>query len=158
MKTEPVQLPPSTILYAGEIETARLNDGTEVKVRVVIVPVRHRLEMFNLFETSKKADVLERSVQINHGTEEKTNWQPVTKDWVDSLDDASTKKLFKLSELLNFQNAIDEAEDVIAVGNKLLPMQQRFAATAMKPIKDEITSWMSSLTSQFTAALAEKKP
>ncbi len=158
MKTSTPSPNPNTVLFGAELALASLNDGTAVPVRVVVVPTRNRIAMFDLFERSQNAQVLERSVQINHGTEVQTNWQPVAPEWVDSLDDDSHSRLFELSKKLNFQRAITAAEGVIAMGTELLPMQQRFTMTAMKPIRDELTSLMSSLTAQFSAASVAKQP
>lgn len=151
-------IPPHTLLFAAESASARLVDGTDVPVRVVIVPVRRRLELFDYFERTRRPEILQAVVQLNYGEPGKTDWRPATPEWIDGLDSVSFETLYEIAHRLNFQNAIAEAERVIAMGNQLLPMQQRFAATAINPLKEELTSLMSSLTAKFTAALPATKP
>jgi hypothetical protein len=157
---------PHSTLFAGTVLDGHdmtrglvvLRDGSCPVVRVRELPARHHLEILDLFQVGREADLIQRCVEIGTPAEGGTfTWAPATDAWVDSLDDLSHQRLVALCEELNFQRAITTAERQIARGQTLSPLMQKMSQQMLEPMRRELASWTSSLTSQLSAALAEKK-
>ena len=158
---------PHSTLFAGTVLDGRelahsliaLHDGSTPVVRVRELPARHHLEILDLFQVGREADLIQRCVEVGTPAEAGTfTWAPVGGDWVDGLDDESHARLVALCEALNFQRAITTAERQIARGQTLSPLMQKMSQQMLEPMRRELVSWTSSLTSQLSAALAAKQP
>ena len=149
-----VFLPGTTPLH--DLVTRR--DGTPIaQVRVRELAARHHLELIELFHAGREADLIQRCVE--HGTRGDAGavtWAPVTAEWIDALADDSHTRLVAICEELNFSRAIRTAERQIARGQMLQPLMKTMTAQLMEPMKRELASWTSSLTSQISAAAAAK--
>jgi hypothetical protein len=157
---------PHATLFAGEIYDGRdaqhplvkLSDGSTAIVRVREMPARHHLELLDLFHIGREADLIQRCGELGTAGEAGAlTWGPLTAEFVDSLDDASHALLTTACETLNFNRAIATAQRQIARGQTLGPTMDTIAKTMLAPMRKELGSWMSSLTSQLSAALSAKK-
>jgi len=158
---------PNSILFAGEILDGRdpdhpravLLDGTAQLVRVRTMPARHHLDLLDLFHVGREADLIQRCVEVGtEGEAGQRTWSPVDAAWVDSLEHDSHARLAQVCEVLNLDKAIATAQRQVARGQSLRPVMDLIAQSMLAPMRAELGSWMSSLTTQLSAALAEKKP
>lgn len=158
---------PNSILFAGEIFDGRdeqhplvkLKNDTTAIVRVREMPARHHLELLDLFHVGREAELIQRCSEVGTaGDAGAFTWAPVDAAFVDNLHDASHALLTEACEALNFDRAITTAQRQIARGQKLGPTMDTIAKTMLEPMRKELGSWMSSLTSQLSAVLAAKKP
>lgn len=153
---------PHDTLFAGQWFPAvtRRDGSPPQRVRVREMPVRHHLELLELFHTGREADLLQRCCEVarDDAAGAGTTWEKVDAAWVDSLSDASHVALLAAAEELNFSRAIATAQRAIARGQQLAPVLETMAKQMLEPMRKELGSWMSSLTSQLSAAVAAKKP
>lgn len=160
----------NSILFAGEIFDGRDPDHPRIQtrdsalhlVRVRELPARHHLELLDLFHIGREADLIQRCCETSSPPDSSPpgsfTWSPVTPEWVDALTDASHQALADACEKLNFQRAIATAQRQIARGTALRPVMLTMMKPWMQEIRGELDSWMSSLTTQFSAALGGKAP
>lgn len=154
--------PTTSVLFAGEVTLANLRDGSSVAVRVRELPARHHLELLELFHVGREADLIQRCTE--HRLDDASTatasdallWQPIDAAFVDNLTDDSHAALSELAQTLNFSRAIRTAQRQIARGQTLQPVLTAMTQAIMEPMRRELDSWTSSLTSQLSAALAEK--
>lgn len=179
LKDQPI--PSSVRLERGQIETVELNDGTTARVKVRFLPARHLNRFIDLRDIGQEAEllcyVLERDVSTDPT---RSDWRPLEgatptdeadrKDptafraaerdqalaFIDDLTDESHARLVEIADWLNFTRAVSQAERQIALGNALLPLKKRQAATMMAPIEESLRSLTSSLITQLTSAAAKK--
>ncbi len=156
---------PNSILFGGEVfdgrdeahPLAKLRDGSTAIVRVREMPARHHLELLELFHVGREAQLIERCCELGtKGAADAVTWSPIDAAFVDNLDDATHALLATAAESLNFNRAIATAQRQIARGQKLGPLMEAIAGTMLAPMRKELGSWMSSLTSELSAALAAK--
>ncbi len=147
--------PSTTLLFAGESLSVTLIDKTTETVRVRAMPARHLMELLDLFDVGREAELLQKCVQRATGG---NGWQPIDEAFVDNLEDESHLALVEKAKALNFQRAVSYGERQIANGQALQEMKKRIAGAMMTPIREELTSLMSSLTSQLSQAAAGKQP
>ncbi|MCX6953832.1 MAG: hypothetical protein NTV51_16915 [Verrucomicrobia bacterium] len=167
-----------SVLFAGEMSAATLRDGSTVAVRVRELPVRHHLELLELFHIGREADLIQRCTERRTApsasacapgptvtstssggsdiSDSAPPWQPVDATFVDSLTDESHVALADLAQALNFSRAIRTAQRQIARGQTLQPVLTAMTQAIMEPMRREFASWSSSLTSQLSAASDEK--
>ena len=157
---------PLSILFAGETFDGRdadhpqatLIDGTNVTVRVRLMPQRHLIPLLDYFDLGREADLIERCTQVGTPHDgQPVTWESADAAFVDSLDDASHNRLREAAERLNFTRAVSAAERQIATGTGLLGLKQRMSETMFAPLKHELESWTSQLMQQVSSALAVKK-
>lgn len=159
--------PPNVVLFGGlvfdgrdgEHPLVKLRDGTTAIVRVREMPARQHLELVELFHIGREADLIQRCAELGtlHEAGAMT-FAAVDAAFVDNLDDASHELLAGACEKLNFDRAITTAQRLIARGQRLGPLMEAIAKTMLEPMRKELGSWMSSLTTQISAALAAKQP
>lgn len=156
---------PNSILFAGELFDGRdaehprvkFNDGTTAIVRVREMPARHHMELLELFHVGREADLIQRCAELGkEGEAGAVTFEPFTAALVDSLDDASHLMLTEAAERRNFERAIATARRSIARGQTLGPLMETIAKQMLEPMRKELGSWMSSLTSQISAAVAAR--
>lgn len=145
----------TTLLFAGESLAVTLIDKTSATVRVRTMPARHLMELLDLFDVGREAELLQKCVQRATGG---GGFENVDETFVDSLADESHLALVEKAKALNFQRAVSYGERQIANGQALSEMKKRIAGAMMTPIREELTSLMSSLTTQLSQAAAGKKP
>jgi hypothetical protein len=141
--------PSTTLLFAGESLSVTLIDKTSATVRV------RTMELLDLFDVGREAELLEKCVQVATGG---NGWAAVDANFVDNLSEESHLALVEKAKALNFQRAVSYGERQIANGQALQEMKKRIAGAMMTPIREELTSLMSSLTSQLSQAAAGKQP
>ena len=158
----------SALLFAGEIFDGRdaahpllkLVDGRAIALRVRQLPARHLTApatgYLDLYRLSREAEILALCVQQQ--TVKDGLWIAVDEALIDSLADESHAALLAAAEQLNFSRAVSQAERQIARGTSMLPLDTRMAESAISPMKQVLSSWTSSLTTQISAALAGKQP
>lgn len=154
-----------TLLFSGKHERATLVDGSEVWVRVWRRPARHLLALLTFFEDGRRSELLERTVDVgvlppgkDFESPALLAYEPASPEFIDSLDDESLARLTDIADELNFDRAVSEAEAKIARANKLLPLQEAQASIMLKPMKRELDSLMSSLTTAISKAFRENVP
>lgn len=159
----------TSILFAGETSVATLRDGSPVTVRVRELPARHHLELLELFHVGREADLIQRCTERRgHGGEDPAtppprppaepapSWLPVDAAFVDNLTDESHVALAELAQSLNFSRAIRTAQRQIARGQTLQPVLMAMTQAIMEPMRRELDSWTSSLTSSLSAVSGER--
>lgn len=158
---------PSSLLSGDEVFDGRDEahpqisriDGTKIaQLRVRMLPARHLTTpttgYLDLRDVGRESEMLEMVVQQPFAG----RWAAVDAAFIDSLSDESHALLVEAADRLNFTRAVSQAERQIAMGTALLPLKRRLAETMLAPTKQALESWTSSLTTQLTSALAEKKP
>jgi len=146
---------PGTInLFGWQDAAATLRDGSAHRMRVREMPIRHHLDLLELFQEGREADLIERCCERRDGDA----WSKVDAAWIDSLDDTSHAALVELATTLNFSRPIATAQRQIARGSQLRPIMQSMAKNMLAPLRQELDSWTSSLTQQLSSALAAKPP
>lgn len=154
---------PNAVLFGGERFDGRdaehplvkLRDGSTAIMRVREMPARHHLELIDLFHAGREADLVQRCAERGTpGEAGAISFAAVDAAFIDSLDDASHTLLAGACERLNFERAIATAQRLIARGQKLGPLMDAIARQMLDPMRKELGSWTSSLTSQISAALA----
>ena len=159
-------LPSTSRLFAGQPASVTLRDGTTASVRVRELPARHHLDLIELFHVGREADLIARCTEReapdlrspNSDLRPTSAWGPVDAAFVDNLSDESHVALVDLATTLNFSRAIRTAERQIARGQQLSPVIAKLTQALLEPMKRELASWTSSLTSQLSAAVAAKQP
>ncbi len=161
----------TTLLFAGEIldgrDDAHLRvtdlSGQAHTVRVRLMPVRHHLDMVDLFDLGRQADLIQKCTQraVFDDAGGITEWASVDITWIDNLDDASTVRLAEIAAQLNFTRVISTAEREITSAQTLRPLKTRVAEQMIAPSLDilnrQFTSWTSSLTQALSSVFPEKK-
>jgi hypothetical protein len=155
----------TALLFAGQLAAVTLRDGTTVSVRVRELPARHHLDLIELFHVGREADLIARCTERpappdlpSPNSDLRPVWTPVDGAFVDNLSDESHVALVDLATTLNFSRAIRTAERQIARGQQLSPVITKLTQALLEPMKRELASWTSSLTSQLSAAVAAKQP
>lgn len=163
-------MPPNTILFAGDIfdgrdaghPLAQLRDGSTATVRIWERPARHHLELFQLLHVGREAELIERCAELRVSNSELPSspsaWTPVDAAWVDNLTPASHALLAAAADALNFAGVIATLQRQITRGQNLEPVSKAMTKQLLAPIKREFDSWMSSLTTQLSSALAATPP
>lgn len=149
-------------LFAGVVLDGRdsehplivLIDASTPIVRVREVAARHHLEMVDLFDLGKEAELIARCVQRL----EKDAWIPVEPEFVDALTPESHERLADLAESLNFKRVIATAERQITRAGSLRDMKTRMAQTMCAPVLSVMRAELGSWTSQLTQALSSAAP
>lgn len=150
---------PHDTLFAGRELSITRRDCSTQRVRVREMPARHHLELLQLFNASREADLIQRCCEAGEEREAGLmRWVEVDGAWVDALSDESHAVLVATCDELNFTRAIATAQRAIARGEKLAPILETMAKQILAPMRAELDSWMSSLTSQLSAAVVAKKP
>jgi hypothetical protein len=162
-----------------------LRDGSTAIVRVREMPARHHLELLELFHIGRESDLIQRCSEIGTPIEGGAiGWRPLFtfpaansdpeaakraiaeaaatnlagRDFVDGLADESHLVLADACQRLNFQRAIATAQRQIARGQTLGPLMETIASQVLQPMRKELGSWMQSLTTEISSALAAKPP
>ena len=152
-------------LFAGVVLDGRdsdhplilLIDGTTAVVRVREVAARHHLEMVDLFDLGREADLIARCTQRLEGDK----WIPVEPEFVDALTPESHLRLYELADRLNFKRVIATAERQITRSGGLRELKTRLAEQQTAPMlavmNRELGSWMSQVTQALSSVLPASK-
>lgn len=140
----------TTLLFRGETCTVDFVDRSQQDVRIWILPVRQLLDILDLFALGKEVQLIIRCVQVLEAAPDA--FLTVDESWVDNLSDESHAHLVERIKQLNFSRAIATAERQIAAGQALLPIHRQIAETMMRPIRAEMASLISSLTTASPSA------
>lgn len=160
MNTESKNLSPTTLLFRGVTTPVKLVDATSISVRIWILPVRHLLELVDLFGVGKEAELISRCVQrVVPPADAAQPWtyEALDANTIDNLSDESHARLVATITELNFKRAVSNAERQIASGQALLPVTQAITKVMMEPIKHEMTLLMKSLTSVASSTAPSKQ-
>ena len=157
--------PALATLFAGVVLDGRdphhdlvtLIDGSRPVVRVREVAARHHLEMVDLFDLGREADLIARCTQRLDGEK----WLPVEPEWVDALTPESHLRLYELADAVNFHRVIATAERQITRSASLRALKTRLAEQQSAPMlavmNRELGSWMSQVTQAISSALPASK-
>jgi hypothetical protein len=96
-------------LFAGEEINVLKLDGTEIKVKVAHVPIRH-LEVFvDLYD--KPAELVDFVTHVDG--------KPVPAGWCDCLTDIAAEQIRAKAKEINFQRAVVWMENQITAGKEM---------------------------------------
>jgi hypothetical protein len=164
------KLPPTTLLFAGETLDGRdtdhalviLKDNSTATVRVRAMAARHHLEMVDLFDLGREAELIEKcTARLVAAEGDEPQWVPVDAAFIDNLDDASHVRLVALANALNFSRVISSAERAITSAAGLRELKTKISEQQVAPMlaimEKQFTSWTSSLTQALSSGLAAKK-
>ena len=157
----PHPLSSTTLLFRGELLNGTLFDGKPMAFRVWMMPMRHLLELVDLFSLGHEVALIKRCAQqiIPPGDNDGgTTYAAIDDAIVDNLSDKTHAELIELISRLNLQRAIEAAERQIASGQTMLPIVKRITATMIAPLKFEMASMMRSLTTASQPGAPEKQP
>lgn len=146
--TTPTKL---SVVFAGEVfDNSKpshpwivLHDGSLHTVRVRAMPSRHLGRVLALAD--REAELLEFCCTVavvipkTETEAERIDWQPMTPEFVDSLDDTSHKLLVETAGRLNFTRAVQQAERSIAAGSLTIPLMEK-ADALLKPLAEKLAS------------------
>lgn len=105
------------VLFGGEEITVKKLDGTDVKVKVALVPVSRMGQFIDLYD--KPAELVEF---VSH-----VDGKPVDAGWSDSLAHESVYEIREKAKALNFQNAAKFTDKQIEAGKDVVtPLIEKF--------------------------------
>lgn len=124
-------------LFGGEVMTVKKVDGTEITVKVALVPIRHLDAFINLY--ANPAELVDFVTHVDG--------KPVPEGWADQLSDLAVEQICDVAKALNFQRAVTFSEGQIAAGKAL----------AM-PIMAKLLGLRDFVQTQVASSIAAVKP
>lgn len=129
----PAKLLRLAALYGGEEITVRKMDGSEIVVKVAIVPIRHLDTFVDLYD--KPAELVDFVTHVGG--------KPVPAGWADCLTDIALEQIREKAKELNFQRAVTWTENQITAGKEMAV-----------PIVKKLTALRSYVQTQFASSAA----
>lgn len=121
------------VLFGGEEITVKKLDGSEVKVKVALVPISRMGMFIDLYD---KPHLLAEFVSHVDG-------KPVEEGWSDQLTHDAVYEIREKAKALNFQNAARFTDEQIAAGKDMItPILEKFA-TFQRSVREHVASSVS---------------
>lgn len=96
-------------LFGGEEIIVKKEDGTDIKVKVGLVPVRHLGTFIDLYD--KPAELVDFITHIEG--------KPVEAGWADCLTDIAVEQIYAKAKELNFSRAVDFGKKEVTAGKEI---------------------------------------